>query len=137
MILRSPEHTLTPFSWIRALLLSPGILFFSLYLVLYGAISIRMNGAFKELVQRQSPPHTHRITIESVQPAFGLDAITIHKITLIPAPDCPENQRYQITISELSLDMPELQKTIFSNQRLIQSASIACGKIRKSAPDAQ
>lgn len=137
MTLRSHRHTITPSSWIRALLLSPGILYLSAYLALYGAISVRLNGTFKEQVQQRYPGGTHRITIGAVNPSFGLDTITIRKIEIIPTPDCPENRRNRRTLPELSIDMPDLQKTLFSNTLLYRSASIACEKIRKHELNAQ
>lgn len=137
MTLRSHQHTITPSSWIKALLLSPGILYLSAYLALYGAISVRLNGTFKEQIQQRYRGGTHRITIGAVSPSLGLDAITIRKIEIIPTSGCPENQRLQTNLEELSFDMPDLQKTLFSNAILRQSASIASEKIRKHEPKAQ
>jgi len=137
MTLRSHQQTITPSSWIRALLLSPGILYLSAYLALYGAISVRLNGTFKEQVQQRYPGGTHRITIGTVTPSLSLDAITIRKIEIIPTSGCPENRQHQTTLGELSFDMPDLQKTLFSNAILRQSASAAGEKIREHELKAQ
>ncbi|MCF8270668.1 MAG: hypothetical protein K9I59_01935 [Chlorobium sp.] len=140
MILRSPKYSVTPFAWTKALLLSPGILFLSGYLVLYGAVSCKLNGTFKEQVQQgyqESNKHAETIRIGSVIPTIGLDALTIRSIELISAPGSPENHRRHKTLRNISIEAPELQKTLFCKRRLLESASGACETILKMNRDAQ
>jgi len=134
MILRSPENNVNPRSWIKALLLSPGMLFLFGYLGIYSAASIMMNGPFRELLQQRYPGssgNTHTLTIGSIEPEFSMNAITLSRIEMTPTEKCPKNLRRHISVKKLALGFPELEKTLFSSRKLRESTALVCRKIRE------
>jgi len=134
MILRSPENNVNPRSWIKALLLSPGMLFLFGYLGIYTAASIRMNGPFRELLQQRYPGssgNTHTLTIGSIEPVLAMNAITLSRIEMAPTKNCPEKLRRHISVKKLAIDFPELEKTLFSSRKFQESSALVCRKIRK------
>ncbi|MBM3162655.1 MAG: hypothetical protein FJZ79_04925 [Chlorobi bacterium] len=134
MILRSPEYTLKPAFWLKALLLSPGMLFLFGYLGIYFAASMCMNGAFKQELQQRYPlsgENTHTITIGSIRPDFSMKAITLSRIVLTPTKNCPATERRHVRLKKIDMAVPELEKTLFSSRRLRESASLVCSRIRE------
>lgn len=134
MILRPNRYAVKPLAWIKALLLSPGMLFLFGYLGIYSAASIHMNSTFKNELQERYPlsgSSTHSVTIGSIRPDFGLNTITLSRIELTPTKNCPEKERRHIVLDRLALGFPDLETTLFSNRRLRESASLVCSKIRE------
>jgi hypothetical protein len=134
MIHRLPRNAVNPLSWLKALLLSPGMLFLFGYLAIYCTASIYMNGTFKKELQERyirSRGSTHSVTIGSIRPDIGMNAITISRIELTPTESCPEKERRHVILDKLALALPELEKTLFSNRRLRESTSLVCNKIRE------
>lgn len=134
MSLHSPEHNVNPRSWIKALLLSPGMLFLFGYLAIYSVASVRMNGTFREQVQQRyqgSIGNTHTLTIGSIEPEFGMNAITLSRVEMTPTEQCPQNLRRHISVKKLALAFPELEKTLFSRRKLQESTALVCRKIRQ------
>ncbi|ACD90717.1 MAG: hypothetical protein HGA57_04520 [Chlorobium limicola] len=126
------EKKINAASWITALFLSPGILFLSGYLAIYGSLSLYMNSSFKQqllLHYKKTTGNTYTISVKSIRPAFVLNAITISSIELQPTTLCPKNQRNHLLLNKLELGFPDLEKIPFSRQKLQESTTLICKKI--------
>jgi len=132
MALPLSEKKFNAAAWITALFLSPGILFLTGYLAIYGSLSLYMNSSFKQQLLRYYPQtngNTYTISVKSIRPAFVLNAITISAIELKPTPLCPQNQRNHLRLKKLELGFPELEKIPFSRRKRQESTTLICKKI--------
>ena len=134
MVPRFP-HKKFIINWLKALMLSPGILFPAGYLLVYLSINIYLNADFKKnLVQsvNRSTGNTWQISITSLKSGLVLNSVTLDHIELTPVAQSENHgqQRNQaIIIKTLEIPCPELEKLLFSSEERLSSTKTVCEKI--------
>jgi hypothetical protein len=134
MVSRFPEKKFIK-NWLKALMLSPGMLFPAAYLLIYLSTNIYLNADFKKNLS-QSVNHatgnTWQISIKSLKSGFVLDSVTLNQIELTPIVR-PENKgkpaSHPITIKKLEVAYPEIEKVLFSRKERLLSTKTVCDKI--------
>jgi len=122
-------------NWLKAFMLSPGILFPAGYLLLYLSTNIYLNADFKKSlslsVQRATGNRWH-IHIKSLKTGWILNSVTLNEIEFTKAA-MPENRgqvaNHSMTINTLEIPTPHLQQLLFSNADLMSSTNALCEKI--------
>jgi hypothetical protein len=133
MVPRFP-HKKFMINWLKALMLSPGMLFPAGYLLVYFSINIYLNADFKQNLSRSvnsATGNTWQISIKSLKSGLELNTVTLDHIELTPVAQ-PENhgQRHQaIIIKTLEIPCPELEKLLFSSKERLSSTKTLCDKI--------
>lgn len=131
---RFPERTFL-INWVKALLLSPGILFPVAYLMVYLATGLYLNADFKMNLSRSINLETGnawKISIKSLKPNLVLDSVTLNHIELTPTVQFQNNEPdtlHAITIKNLKIPWPGLEKILFSRNERISSTNTFCKKI--------
>ncbi len=131
---RFPHRTFV-INWLKALLLSPGILFPASYLLVYLSTNIYLNADFKENLSRsitQATGNTWQINIKSVKSGLVLNSVTLDTIELTPTARRQNNEQHfshAITIKTLEIACPELQNILFSRKERLLSTKTVCEKI--------
>ena len=122
-------------NWLKALMLSPGMLFPAGYLFVYLSINIYLNADFKKNLAQsinQTTGNTWNISINSLKSGLVLDSVTLDHIELTPVAH-PENngqkRNHAITIKTLEIPCPELEKLLFSSKERLSSTKTVCEKI--------
>ncbi|MBV5329240.1 MAG: hypothetical protein JZU65_16730 [Chlorobium sp.] len=136
------SEKLSLFSWLKALLLSPGILFLFVYLAIYLSTTIYLNLDFKKnLLNSFSIPENnpYRITIGSINAGFVMDSVILHEVELSPAePSCIDGTGEKtITISTLRVTCPGLEKLLFNPGMVKTSTGTLYNGILKAAKQRQ
>lgn len=131
---RFPEKTFL-INWVKALLLSPGMLFPAAYLMVYLATGLYLNADFKMNLSRSinmATGNAWQISIKSLKPSLVLDSVTLNHIELTPTDQLQNNEPdtlHAITIKALEIPWPGLEKVLFSRNERISSANTVCKKI--------
>jgi len=134
MVHRLP-HRAFVINWLKALLLSPGMLFPAAYLLVYLSTNIYLNADFKKNLSRsinQATGNTWKINIKNVKSGLVLNSITIDNVELTPIAGHQKSGRsnnHTITIKTLEIACPELQNLLFSRKKRLLSTEIICKKI--------
>jgi hypothetical protein len=122
-------------NWVKALLLSPGILFPAAYLMVYLATGLYLNADFKMNLSRSinlASGNTWQISIKSLKPSLILDSVTLDHIKLTPTDQLQNNEPdtlHAITIKTLEIPWPGLEKVLFSRNERLSSTNTVCKKI--------
>ncbi len=122
-------------NWLKALMLSPGMLFPAGYLLVYLSINIYLNADFKEnLAQSVSKAtgNTWQISIKSLKPGLVLNSVTLNHIELTPVakPEISgQKSNHAISIKTLEIPFPELEKLLFSSKERLASTKTVCARI--------
>jgi hypothetical protein len=122
-------------NWLKALMLSPGMLFPAGYLLVYLSINIYLNADFKQNLSRsasRATGNTWHISIKSLKSGMGLNSVTLNQIELTPAGNPESNRQARndtITINTLEIACPELQKLLFSPSERLLSTKTICDKV--------
>jgi len=130
-------------NWLKALILSPGILFPTAYLFVYLSTSIYLNNAFKtELYQSIDRASGRNVTIkvESISPNLQLDTMILHSIDVIPAEsDESKNQPSQQIkrTHALAIRCPNLQQLLFNKEKRRSSITVISTTLLAKHPCAQ
>jgi len=110
-------------NWLKALTLSPGILFPATYLLVYLSTSTYLNNAFKaELYQSidRASGQNVTITVKSITPNLQLDTMTLSHIQIIAVErDRNNNNASQKNIKKpkLTVRCPNLQQLLFNKEK--------------------
>ncbi len=118
-------------NWLKALMLSPGVLFPAAYLLAYLSTNIYLNADFKKNLAQsvsQETGNTWQVSIKSLNSGFILDSVTLNHIELTPA-ETPACNNQPITIPTLKIPCPELEKLMFSPSKRLESTQAMCKKI--------
>jgi hypothetical protein len=122
-------------NWLKALMLSPGMLFPAGYILVYLSINIYLNADFKQNLSRSvssATGNTWNISIKSLKSGLVLDSVTLNQIELTPVAN-PESNRQSsndaITITTLEIPCPKLEKLLFSSKERLSSTQNICEKI--------
>ncbi len=122
-------------NWLKALLLSPGVLFPAGYLLVYLSTNIFLNADFKKNLAQsvnQATGNSWQVSIKSLKSGLILDSVTLQDIELTPT-SAPESNlqhpAHTITIQTLEIPCPNLEKLLFSHTERILSAKVICKKI--------
>ena len=120
-------------NWLKALILSPGILFPTAYLLVYLSTSIYLNNAFKtELYQSIDRTSGNMVTIkvESISPNLQLDTMTLRSIDVIPAEHAESNESNNQPLQHiksthaLAIRCPNLQQLLFNKEKRRSSITV-------------
>ncbi len=117
-------------NWLKALILSPGILFPTAYLLVYLSTSIYLNNAFKtELYQSIDRTSGNMVTIkvESISPNLQLDTMTLRSIDVIPAESAESSNQPSQHIKSthaLAIRCPNLQQLLFNKEKRRSSITV-------------
>jgi len=131
---RFPEKSFM-INWLKALLLSPGILFPAVYLLLYLSISISLNADFKKNLCRSfksATGNTWQISIQSLKAGPALDSVTLDHIEIIKSPterDKEKSAGRTVTIKNIEIPCPDLQKLLYSSTDRSAATDALCEKI--------
>ncbi len=134
MVPRFPKRTFV-INWLKALMLSPGMLFPAAYLLVYLSTNIYLNADFKKSLSRsvnQATGNTWQINIKSVKSGLVLNSVTLDTIELTPIADhqnSVQSTNHAITIKTLEIACPELQNILFSRKERLLSTKTVCEKI--------
>jgi hypothetical protein len=122
-------------NWLKALMLSPGILFPTGYLLLYLATNIYLNAEFKKdlsLSVSNATGNTWQINITSLKSGWALDSVTLNHIELIKTATLNNRETVPnstITIKSIDIPFPNLEKLLFSSAERVLSTDTFCKKI--------
>ncbi len=122
-------------NWLKALLLSPGVLFPAGYLLVYLSTNIFLNADFKKNIAQsvgQATGNTWQVSIKSLKSGLILDSVTLNDIELTPAGAAESNLQHPahtITIPTLEIPCPNLEKLLFSHADRNLSTNVICKKI--------
>ncbi|MFZ4525015.1 MAG: hypothetical protein ACOYOE_05570 [Chlorobium sp.] len=131
---RFPSKKFT-INWLKALLLSPGVLFPAGYLLVYLSTNIFLNADFKKNIAHsvhQATGNTWQVNIKSLKSGLILDSVTLNDIELTPARTPESNLQppaHTITIQTLEIPCPNLEKLLFSPKERLLSTQVICKKI--------
>jgi len=130
-------------NWLKALILSPGILFPTAYLFVYLSTSIYLNNAFKtELYQSIDRASGRNVTIkvESIRPNLQLDTMTLRHIQVIPAERAESSNQPLQQIKRthaLAIRCPNLQHLLFNKEKRRSSITVISTILLAKHPCAQ
>ena len=122
-------------NWLKALMLSPGMLFPAAYLLLYLSTNIYLNIDFKKNLYQsvsKATGNTWQVSIKSLRSSLILDSVTLNQIELTPVtrPENPGKRScHPIIINKLEIAYPELEKLLFSRKERQRSTKALCEKI--------
>ncbi|MEI8033096.1 MAG: hypothetical protein WCH05_07120 [Chlorobiaceae bacterium] len=131
---RSPHKTFV-FNWIKALLLSPGLLFPAAYMVYYLSTNVYLNAGFKANLASsftKATGNTQQISIRSLRSDISLDTITLDQIVVkerIGNNKARSEGSAAITIKTLKIESPSLEKMLISNRAMLSSKETLCRNI--------
>ncbi len=131
---RFPHKTFV-INWLKALMLSPGMLFPASYLLIYLSTNIYLNTDFKQNLSRsitQVTGNTWQISINSLSSGLILDSVTLNHIELTPvvqSQNSTQQANHAFTIPSLKIAFPELQNILFSREERLSSTKTVCEKI--------
>ncbi|NTV91982.1 MAG: hypothetical protein HGA72_01505 [Chlorobiaceae bacterium] len=136
------SEKLTLSSWLKALLLSPGILFLFVYLAIYLSTTIYLNLDFKKnLLHNLSIPGNtpYHISIGSINAGFVMDSVILHEIELSPATPTGLHGSggKPVTIPKLRVTCPGLEKLLFTPGMVNASTRKLCSGILDAAKQHQ
>ncbi|NTV06227.1 MAG: hypothetical protein HGA59_06955 [Chlorobiaceae bacterium] len=120
-------------NWLKALMLSPGILFPAGYLLVYLSTNIYLNTDFKKNLStsvNQSTGNTWHISIKSLKSGLVFNSVTLHNVELTPTTaayhEGDQSSTHSITIKTLEIASPELDKLLFSpTARLLSTKAVS------------
>ncbi|NMW19306.1 MAG: hypothetical protein HKK66_09825 [Chlorobiaceae bacterium] len=122
-------------NWLKAFMLSPGVLFPTGYLLLYLSTNIYLNVIFKtnlsESVERATG-NTWQTSIKSIKSGLVFDCVTLKHIELTKTarPEISANVRSRtLTIDTLEIPFPNVQMLLFSSTERQSSTNALCEKI--------
>lgn len=122
-------------NWLKALMLSPGMLFPAAYLLVYLSTNIYLNADFKKNLSRslnRATSNNWYVSIKSLNSGPVLDSITLNTIEFTPVVQSDNNGQstnHAITIKTLEIACPELQNILFSRKERLLSTKVVCEKI--------
>ena len=131
---RFPHKTFV-INWLKALMLSPGMLFPVSYLLIYLSTNIYLNADFKQNLSRsitRTTGNTWQISINSLSSGLILDSVTLNHIELTPvvqSQNSTQQANHAFTIPSLKIAFPELQNILFSREDRLSSTKTVCEKI--------
>ncbi|MEI7825478.1 MAG: hypothetical protein WCI01_09265 [Chlorobiaceae bacterium] len=122
-------------NWLKALMLSPGMLFPAGYLLVYLSINIYLNADFKQNLAQsisKATGNTWQISIKSLKSGLVLNSVTLNQIELTPVASTEisrQKSNHAITINTLEIPCPKLEKLLFSSKERLASTKTVCDKI--------
>ncbi len=134
MVCRFPEKKFLK-NWLKALMLSPGVLFPAGYLLVYLSTHIYLNVEFKKTLSQcisQATGNTWQVSIKSLKPGLILDSVTLNHIEFTQTKGSEQNIQtpaQTITIQSLNIPCPDLEKLLFSHTERVSSTKAVCEKI--------
>ena len=116
-------------------MLSPGVLFPAGYLLLYLSTNIYLNAEFKNNLSKsvnKATGNTWHISIKSMKSGWVLNSVTLNHIELTKTKahgkiESADNSA--ITINNLEIPVPNLEKLLFSSADRTLSTNTVCEKI--------
>ncbi|EAT59094.1 hypothetical protein [Chlorobium ferrooxidans] len=131
---RLPHKTFV-INWLKALMLSPGILFPMAYLLLYLSTNIFLNKDYKKdltLSFNRATGNSLHIKVASLKAGLIFDSVTLNQIELtstVPVEGAKSSSGDKITIKSMKINSPDLQNILFSQCALQASTEQVCEKI--------
>ncbi|NMW20597.1 MAG: hypothetical protein HKK67_02970 [Chlorobiaceae bacterium] len=130
-------------NWLKAFMLSPGVLFPAGYLVLYFSINIYLNADFKNNLSQsvnRATGNTWQTSITSLRSGLVLDTVTLNHIELTRVRllnDRVQNGSHTITINTIEIPIPSIQKLLYSPAERLSTTNALCEKILAEKRSAQ
>ncbi|MDP8306465.1 MAG: hypothetical protein RAO75_08195 [Candidatus Chlorobium antarcticum] len=131
MVSRIP-HSIFLKKWLKAFLLSPGVLFTAGYLLCYLAATISLNMGFKTALTRSLEKKSHStldFSVESLNAGPGLDRITLSTVRITPAGTDGARSTGTLCIASLEVPCPDLLFFALNREALESSAENLSGTI--------
>ncbi|NEX14001.1 MAG: hypothetical protein C1941_04815 [Prosthecochloris sp.] len=120
-----PGRKITVANWLKALGLSPGILFSAGYLLIYLLTNSYLNSEFKKTISRTveaASDNHYSLTIGHLRAGFDLHSLTLEDLGLTPADqDLPETAENCFSVRKLCLDDINLCNLLFSKKAMERS----------------
>ncbi|MDT9547192.1 MAG: hypothetical protein RI826_07640 [Chlorobium phaeovibrioides] len=127
-----PPHSAFLQKWLKAFLLSPGVLFTAGYLLCYLAATLSLNMGFKTALTRsleRKTDSTLTLSVESLNAGPGLDSILLSTVWLGPAGTDGTRGPGTLSIASLEVPCPSLLLFPLSKATLESSAESLSGTI--------
>ena len=120
-----PGRKITVANWLKALALSPGILFSTGYLLIYLLTNAYLNSEIKKTISRTveaTSDNHYALSIEHLRAGFDLQSVTLEDLGLTPANQAiPETTKNCFSVQELFLDDINLCNLLFSKKAMERS----------------
>ena len=99
--------------WLTAFILSPGMIFTLVYLLVWVGTNFYLDHAFKRHLKQVFLSETGQrlqLNVRSLETGFTLDSIILKKLELCPldAPESQSNGPGQMQIAKLEIDWPDM-----------------------------
>jgi len=115
-----PGRKITVANWLKALALSPGILFSTGYLLIYLLTNAHLNSEIKQTVSRTveaASDNHYALSIEHLRAGLDLHSVTLEDLGLTPTNrNLPEKTENCFSVRELCLDDINLCNLLFSKK---------------------
>ncbi|PWW82094.1 hypothetical protein CR164_07080 [Prosthecochloris marina] len=114
------EKTITFINWLKALALSPGVLFSAGYLVIYLLTNVYLNSALKNTILQEIETATenrYTISVEHLRAGIDLQSVTLRNLEFIPVKK--QNQQEEnpgLSLPNLHIEQVNLCNLLFSRQ---------------------
>ena len=114
------EKTITFINWLKALALSPGVLFSVGYLVIYLLTNVYLNSALKSTILQEIETATenrYTISVEHLRAGIDLQSVTLRNLEFIPVKK--QNQQEEnpgLSLPNLHIEQVNLCNLLFSRQ---------------------
>ncbi len=125
-------------NWLKAFLVSPGVLFPAAYLFLFLSAGQFLNGNFKKELQETyalKTANSRRLSVRSLMLSTTLGSVTLHDIETGPVPPSADNRPHSINTMEIPLS--DLAGILFCNSVRRSSVGSACERILAEESDGQ
>jgi len=127
-----PPHTAFLQKWLKAFLVSPGVLFTAGYLLCYLAATLSLSMGFKTALTRSFEKKTDSalsLSVESLHADPSLNSITLSTVQITPAGTDRANGPGSLSIASLKVPCPDLLLFPLSKATLESSAESLSGTI--------
>ncbi|UZJ40523.1 hypothetical protein OO006_09145 [Prosthecochloris sp. SCSIO W1101] len=114
------EKTITFINWLKALALSPGVLFSAGYLVIYLLTNVYLNSALKNTILQEIETATenrYTISVEHLRAGIDLQSVTLRNLEFIPVKkQNRQEENSSLSLPNLHIEQVNLCNLLFSRQ---------------------
>jgi hypothetical protein len=114
------EKTITFINWLKALALSPGVLFSVGYLVIYLLTNVYLNSALKSTILQEIETATenrYTISVEHLRAGIDLQSVTLRNLEFVPVTNQNlQGENSSISLPNLYVEQVNLCNLLFSRK---------------------
>ena len=121
-----PENRITLFNWLKALMLSPGILFSTGYFIIYLLTNVYLNSEVKNTILREveiATENRYTFSVDHLRAGIDLHSVTLWNLELRPVKKQfqSENNGNTVSIPNIRIKQINLCNLLISKQSLERS----------------